>query len=178
MSSNNFKAGRHIVMATVILLAMVCFCKNSGNNPQPNKCPLFPQRTVPVDAADPMIRIVSPNGGEVYHIGQQCTVKVCSRYTPMGGAELRICIGDKFYSTKDYAPAPMYVNPMNGDSAEFADHKDSVVIANVFTIPDTFYEVSGTDKISSVTDKCLIQISAYGAPYYPDSSDCYFSIVK
>ena len=141
-------------------------------------CPHSPQKTIPLDVADPMIRVVSPNGGEMFHVGQQCTVKVCSRYAPAGGAEMSIIIGGKAYTTPDYYPGPINVNSMQGDSLEFAQHGDSVVIANIFAIPDTLYQLSSTDKISSISYECLIVINAYNPPYYPDTSDCYFSIVK
>jgi hypothetical protein len=140
-------------------------------------CPHSPQPP-PVDAFDPAIRIISPNGGEVFQVGQQCTVKVCSRYRPAGGAEMRIVIGGKAYTTPQYYPGPMKVNSMEGDSSEFAHHGDSVVIANIFAIPDTLYQLSGTAKISSISDECVIVIGSYNPPYYPDTSDCYFSIKK
>jgi hypothetical protein len=72
----------------------------------------------------------------------------------------------------------MNVNSMEGDSSEFAQHGDSVVIANIFAIPDTLYQLSGTAKISSISDECMIVIGSYNPPYYPDTSDCYFSIKK
>jgi hypothetical protein len=170
---------RGITAACMILIAMACSCKDSASNPPPGpKCPLFPQNTIPLDLADPMIRVVSPNGGEVFHVGQQCTVKVCSRYAPAGGAEIRIVIGKKAYTTPDYYPGPINVNSMHGDSSEFAQHGDSVVIANIFAIPDTLCQLSSTAKISSISNECVIVISAYLPRYYPDTSDCYFSIVK
>jgi hypothetical protein len=170
---------RGITAACVILIAMAFSCKDGATNPPPGpKCPLFPQKTIPLDVADPMIRIVSPNGGEVFHVGQQCTVKVCSKYPPAGGAEMRILVGGKEYTTADYYPGPMNVSTMLGDSLEFALHGDSIVVANVITIPDTLYELSSSDKISSISSECLIEIRAYNPPYYPDTSDCYFSIVK
>jgi hypothetical protein len=169
---------RGITAVCMILIAMVCSCNDSATNPQEPKCPLFPQNTIPLDLADPMIRIVSPNGGEVFHVGQQCTVKVCSRYAPAGGAEMRIVIGGKAYTTPQYYPGPMNVNSMQGDSSEFAQHGDSVVIASIFAIPDTLYQLSNTTKISSISNECVIEIRSYSPPYYPDTSDCYFSIVK
>jgi len=179
ISAARRRLGQRLAMAGVILMAVLFSCQNKATNPPAEpKCPLFPQRTTPLDLSDPMIRIVSPNGGEVFHIGQQCTVKVCSRYAPQGGAEMRFIIGEKAYTTADYYPGPMNVNSMTGDSTEFAQHGDSIVIANIISIPDTLYQLDDTVKISSVSDKCLIEIRAYNPPYYPDTSDCYFSIAR
>jgi hypothetical protein len=186
MFNNVFKKGanqcycRNVFFTVVFLLSIFCFCNKTSTGPAANNCPLFPQNTIPLDLADPMIRVVSPNGGEVFHVGQQCTVKVCSRYAPAGGAELRFVIGGKAYTTWQYSPGPMNVNAMQGDSAEIANHGDSVVIANIFAIPDTLYQLDTTAeiKISSISNECVIVINRYNPPYYPDTSDCYFSIVK
>jgi hypothetical protein len=178
MSSKSFQAGRLLVAAAAILMVIAYSCNNSTKPPE-SKCPLFPQKIVPLDTTDPMIRIVSPNGGEVFHVGQQCTVKVCSKDAPDGGADIRFVIGGKTYTTPDYYPAPINVNTMRGDSAELALHGDSVVIANIFSIPDTLYPIDvGDTPISSVSNNCLIMLRAYNPPYYPDTTDCYFSIVK
>jgi hypothetical protein len=175
------RCGRNVLLAVVFLLSIFCFCNKTSTGPE-NKCPLFPQKTLQLDVADPMIRIVSPNGGEVFHVSQQCTVKACSKYSlhDAGGGEMRIIIGGKAYTTPDYYPGPINVNSMEGDSAEFAQHGDSVVIANIFKIPDTLYQLdtTATVKISSVSDKCLIELRTYNPPYYPDTTDCYFSIIK
>jgi hypothetical protein len=74
----------------------------------------------------------------------------------------------------------MNVNSMQGDSAEIALHGDSAVIANIFATPDTLYQLdtSAEIKISSISDECVIVIGAYNSPNDPDTSDCYFSIVK
>jgi hypothetical protein len=167
--------GRLAFIISVLLTAVLC----SPSKPGPNHCPHSPQPP-PIDAFDPWFRIISPNGGEVFHVGQQCTVKVCSRYAPAGGAELRFVIGGKAYTTWQYSPGPMNVNAMQGDSAEIANHGDSVVIANIFAIPDTLYQLDTTAeiKISSISNECVIVINRYNPPYYPDTSDCYFSIVK
>jgi hypothetical protein len=163
----------------IILLSMVYSCNaptSSNDNGQP-KCPLFPQHS-PVSAADPAIRIMSPNGGELFHIGEQCTVKVRSRYAPPGGAEMCISIDGRAYTIPQSYPATMSVATMEGDSVEFAKHGDSTVIANIFTIPDSLYLLRDTTKISSISEKCLIIVRAYSSPYYPDTTDCYFSIAK
>jgi hypothetical protein len=184
MFNNVFKKGasrcygRNVFFAVVFLLSILCFCNKTSTGPAAINCPLFPQKTIPLDVMDPMIRVVSPNGGEVFHVGQQCTVKVCSRYAPEGGAEMRFVIGGIAYTTEQYYPGPMNVNAMQGDSVEFAQHGDSTVIANIFAIPETLYQLSSTDKISSISNECVIVINAYLPTYYPDTSDCYFSIKK
>jgi hypothetical protein len=167
--------GRLALSAVVLLAGVLC----SPSKPNPNRCPHSPQ-PAPIDAFDPWFRIISPNGGEVFHVGQQCTVKVCSRYRPSGGADMRFVIGGKAYTTWQYYPGPMNVNSMQGDSAEIALHGDSVVIANIFATPDTLYQLdtNAEIKISSISDECVLVIGSYNPQYYPDTSDCYFSIVK
>jgi hypothetical protein len=179
MSSKGFSAGLLFIAAAGILTVAAFSCKNSGTNPQPPKCPAFPQHLVPLDIGDPWLRIVSPNGGETYRVGQKCTVKVCSR-NPVPNGELCFSLNGTAYTTADRAPGAMYVPPMDGDAAEFADHHDSVVIANIFTVPDSIFEMSGagTTGVSCISDKLVMVFRSYANPYYPDTTDCYFSIVK
>jgi len=160
--------GRLAFLAAVLLTAVVCSPTKSG----PNRCPHSPQPG-PVDTFDPWVRIISPNGGEVFHVGDQCTVKVRSRY-PLSSSEVFVNIGGKELSP-DTPFVPLGAT-LPGDSAAGAAG-DTVVNAVIFTIPDSFSQQFGPN-VSAISDECLISLNAYVPPYYGDTSNCYFSIVK
>jgi hypothetical protein len=184
MSINNFavfannggKRYRRVLYTFVAVAALFAFCK-SPTSPPVSNCPLYPPHA-PIAMDDPAIRIMAPNGGEVFRVGQQCTVKVRSRLSPNGGAKMSLVIGGNGYTMPDYCPMEMSVASMDGDSVEYADHGDSTVIAAIFTVPDSLCATGGFTKISSISNECLLAIHAYGWPYYSDTTDCYFSIVK
>jgi len=113
----------------------------------------------PPDSADTVYRIISPNGGETFHVGQQCTVLVASNLS--GSALFNIIIG-RYELMPPSGPLAKY---LKGNSA---------VDTLIFTIPDSMQQ--GVTMVSSVTDSCLIEISNYNSPGILDYSDCYFRI--
>jgi hypothetical protein len=173
MSSNvsSFTAirrfGRLAFLMSVLLTAVLCSPTKSG----PNRCPHSPQ-PAPIDEFDPWIRIVSPNGGEVFHIGDLCTLKVRSRYQ-VKSSEVFINIGGKPLTPPPFVPLGASAP---GDSAAGAAG-DSTVIAVIFTIPDSFAQQFG-GNVYAVSNECLMTMNTYDPPYYGDTSNCYFSIVK
>jgi hypothetical protein len=162
--------GRLAFIISVLLTAVLC----SPSKPGPNHCPHSPQPP-PIDAFDPWIRIISPNGGEVFHVGDQCTLKVRSRY-PVSSTLVLVNIGGKSLSPTPAAYVPLGGAPLPGDSAAGAAG-DSTINAVIFTVPDSFSQQLG-GNVYGVSDECLITINAYAPPYYGDTSNCYFSIVK
>jgi hypothetical protein len=126
-------------------------------------CPHAPPPQ-PFDQDDPEFRFISPNGGEVFHVGDQCTVKVMSRlFVP--AAPLYIVIG------------PFELSPPSGILATSLPG-DTAVATVIFTIPDSLTPRGG-GQVSSVSDSCLIKIFDYSHPAeYLDYSDCYFRIIK
>jgi|GEM_PF-4257308 len=113
----------------------------------------------PPDPSDTVYRIISPNGGETFHVGQQCTVLVASNLS--GSAMFTIIIG-RYELMPPSGPLAKY---LQGNSA---------VDTLIFTIPDSMQQ--GQTMVSSVTDSCLIEISNYNSPGILDYSDCYFRI--
>ncbi len=125
-------------------------------------CPHLPDTNATVDPGNPGYRIVSPNGGEIFSVGEQCTVKVTSETD--GNAVVELVFGLNVFTLPDF---PMAVNP----------RADSVF---TFEMPDTFYEeISATETLatSPVGDSVLVRIHDYaGSDAYVDYSDCYFSV--
>ena len=113
----------------------------------------------PPDPSDTVYRIISPNGGETFQVGQQCTVLVASKLS--GSAMFTIAIG-RYELMPPSGPLAKY---LQGNSA---------VDTLIFTIPDSLQQ--GQTMVSSVTDSCLIEISNYNSPGILDYSDCYFRI--
>ncbi len=113
----------------------------------------------PPDPSDTVYRIISPNGGETFHVGDQCTVLVASKLS--GSALFTILIG-RYELMPPSGPLTKY---MQGNSA---------VDTLIFTITDSMQQ--GMTMVSSVTDSCLIEISNYNSPGIMDYSDCYFRI--
>jgi hypothetical protein len=111
------------------------------------------------DSSNPVYTVVSPNGGEIFHGNETCTVKVSSARP--GNAILFLLLDNGRY------------NVMLSTEHSFNPQKDSLFI---FVIPDTF-DMYGT-KVSSVSDSCIIRIEDYSTPtQYYDESDGYFQIV-
>jgi hypothetical protein len=110
------------------------------------------------DSANPVYKVISPNGGELFHINGQCTVKVSS--VRPGNAILFLLLDGGHY------------NVLLTTSHSFDPQHDSTLI---FTIPDRF-DIYGFE-VSSASDKCKIRIEDYfnRAQYY-DESDGYFQI--
>jgi len=123
---------------------------------------ICPHANQPPDTNGPEFRIISPNGGEVFYVGQQCTVKVTSVY--QSNADLQILIG------------PRMAFGVPGLTSGMSTPSDSIV---VFTMPDSLaYAIGGVNvNYSTVSDSCLIEVRTYEG-HYPEYSDCYFSIRK
>jgi hypothetical protein len=166
-SGASWRFGRLAFLMCVLFVAVLC----SPSKPGPNRCPHSPQ-PAPIDEFDPWIRIISPNGGEVFHVGDQCTLKVRSRYQ-VKSSEVFMNIGGKPLTPPPFVPLGA---SLPGDSAAGAAG-DSTVIAVIFTIPDSFAQQFG-GNVYTVSDECLITINIYDPPYYGDTSNCYFSIKK
>lgn len=178
MSSNNSSGGasRHygglvfiasVLLAGVLLVGVLC----SPSEPETNRCPHSPQPG-PIDEFDPWFRIISPNDGEVFYVGEQCTVKVRSRF-PVPSAMLYVSVGEEYYLTPP-SMLPVMGASLPGDSAAGA-YGDSTVIATIFTVPDSFSQFGG-GNVYGVSEECLIAIHPYTTAEYSDTSDCYFSI--
>lgn len=129
--------------------------------------------TTPADTADsialiddPEYRIISPNGGELFHVGEQCSVVVTA--VRQAKAVLKLKFGR--YTLK-IPEAGVAINP----------YEDTL---HVFTIRATYQReeynpVSGeveTVNLSPVSDKCKIVVEDYNVPVIDDESDDYFSI--
>lgn len=110
------------------------------------------------DSANPGYKVISPNGGEQFHIGEPCTVKVSSMQP--GNAILFLLLDSGRY------------NVMLSTDRSFDPQKDSMII---FAIPDSF-DIYGW-KVPSVSAECLIRIEDYSnSTQYYDESDGYFQI--
>jgi hypothetical protein len=157
--------GRLALLVSVLLIGVLC----TPLKPGPNRCPHYPQPP-PVDEFDPAIRIISPNGGEVFHVGDQCTVKVRSRY-PVQSAVVYVDIGGR--SLIPASSFPILGASLPGDSAA----GNLAVNAAIFTISE-YDSLLGGGGAYGVSDSCLITFTEYRPPYYSDTSDCYFSIIK
>ena len=110
------------------------------------------------DSANPVYKVISPNGGELFHINEQCTVKISSART--GNAILFLLLKGGLY------------NVLLTTSHSINPQRDSTLI---FTIPDQF-DIYGL-TVSSASDKCKIRIEDYfNRSQYYDESDGYFQI--
>jgi hypothetical protein len=125
-------------------------------------CP-YPSAGPSLNPQDPDYRIISPSGGEMFHVGQPCTLMIWSRLS--GSALLYLDIGPSRLTPQEYFGAwgTMF-------------YKDSLIDTVVFTIPDSLYNMLSGENILSVNDSCLFQIANYANPQYMDHSDCYFRI--
>jgi len=153
---------RLVLLAAGVFLMGIFYCSHTTPTaPEASGCPHWPP-TQPVDTFDPEFRIISPNGGEMFHVGEQCTVKVTSRLS-VSAAVLHVVIG-RYILT----PPPF-------DIMAASLQGSSVVDTIIFAIPDSLQEMGG-GMVSSVSDSCLMQIFDYSHPQYLDYSDCYFRI--
>jgi hypothetical protein len=122
-----------------------------------------------VDNGDPRYRVVYPNGGEQFRVGEQCTVKVASERD--GNATIKLTVGNGRYS---------FVLP--GITHAINPRTDSVCL---FTMPEYFilrqYD-SSVDSIvsipiSPVSDTCRICVEDYvQTTRFSDCSDKFFRI--
>jgi hypothetical protein len=108
-----------------------------------------------VDDGNPYYRVIYPNGGEVFKVGQQCTVKVASQRD--GNAGVKISLQNGLYSFM----LPSITHAIN-------PYVDSTVI---FSIPETFtlkrysQALGGIEEIpiSTISDSCRICVQDYNA---------------
>jgi hypothetical protein len=144
---------------------LFCVCLGPGNDDDGKDdpvlvCPDWPEKNP--QPGDPQYEVVSPNGGEVFYVGEPCTVRVTAQSS--GQAAIRLVLG-------------LYSFMLSGMSMALNPRNDSVF---VFTMPDKFIQpVSATesDTVYTVTDSALIKIHDYASEErYADHSDCYFSI--
>jgi hypothetical protein len=119
-----------------------------------------------ISPLDPQYRVIRPNGGEQFSVGQACTVTVTSRRDANAGIRLKIDKGK-------------YSIVLPGMTASINPRSDSTFI---FTIPDSFTIVQGggqTIKVPSVSDSCSICVLDYTpSTGFFDCSDSFFSIKK
>jgi len=116
------------------------------------------------NAIDPQYRVIRPNGGEQFSVGQACTVTVTSRRDANAGIRLKLEKGK-------------YSLLLPGMTTSINPRVDSTFI---FTIPDSFTIVQGGGqivKVSSVSDSCSICVLDYTpSTGFHDCSDNFFSI--
>ncbi len=111
-----------------------------------------------LNAHNPLYRVVRPNGGEIFYVGQACTVTVSSVREGQAKLELEIDAG------KVQALLPGFLHSINPQT-------DSVFI---FQIPDSI-NYSG-QMISTISSQCRILIMDYSNSSFFDKSDNYFEI--
>jgi hypothetical protein len=113
---------------------------------------------------DPLYRVVRPNGGEIFHVGEQCTVIVHSEVPANAILLLRVRAGRSSY-------------PLRGSLGSINPFADTMCI---FTVPDSFDVLSGgnTTRANAISDSCYIALNDYemSSNGYHDYSDCYFGI--
>ena len=103
--------------------------------------------------------MIFPNGGEIFHVGDQCTVKVAS--VRPGNATLHLYLERGLYDVS--------LTTTHG----FNPQTDSMFIVE---IPDTF-DIHG-ETVSALSGECTVKIADYSEPtLYFDESDGYFKIV-
>ena len=122
----------------------------SGNNTSTKICP--DQKSVDY------FKVVQPNGGETFTVGDQCTVIVhSSQPEPI---VLELYVGDGLTGLS----LPQEENLMVPDDSVF-----------IFEITETMQDFMLND-FSTISDSCLIKASVYAKGDKFDYSDCYFSI--
>ncbi len=122
---------------------------------------LYPQEPI-TDSASQNYRVVFPNGGETWYIGEQCTLKLWA--TIPGDANVNLLIGKNRFE-------------IPGLGSKLTISSDSVF---TFTMPDSLTaEISPGNaiKISAQTDAILIDVRSYDNRI-SDQSDCYFRVRK
>jgi len=161
-------------MAGVLLAGAAVFCVVCINDPSPSSHPAGHGRDTlavkvcthpplpPVDVLDPRYLVVRPNGGEIFYVGEQCTVVVHSNNSANGILILKIRAG-------------RYSHPLVGSTGSIDPFADTMV---VFTVTDSL-SINDSVKVSSISDSCYIQLNDYSTTTgYKDFSDCYFAIRK
>lgn len=122
----------------------------------------------PPDRNDPIYDVIYPEGGEVFEVGEVCTVKVTSFWD--GNATIKLKIGPHLFRIPGLETA---VNPRTNPIW-------------IFVMPKYFYEeridpVSQdvvTVRVHAESDRCKIVLEHYNTSSgYRDESDDYFTIV-
>jgi hypothetical protein len=109
---------------------------------------------------DPHYTVVRPNGGEIFYIGEQCTVIVHSTTDANGILILKIRAG-------------RFSHPLVGSTGNINPFTDTMVI---FTVTDSM-AINDSVNVNSISDSCYIQLNDYETSTgYRDYSDCYFAI--
>jgi hypothetical protein len=110
------------------------------------------------DISNPLYKVISPNGGELFHSNEPCTVKVSS--VRPGNAVLSLLLDGGLYDV------------LLSTEHSIDPQRDSTF---VFVIPDSF-DLYG-EKVLSVSDRCKIRIEDYSnSTQYWDESDSFFQI--
>ena len=165
MENVYWRYGRCAILTGIFLISILS-CNHKPTTPQDTWVPAclhLPDTSLPIDSVnDPQYRIISPNGGETFHAGQQCKVIATSHLA--GAAKIYVIIGKYKLTPPGLDVLGKY---MSGNGA---------IDTAVFTIPDTFFIQNDTVKISSKTDSCSIEIENYSHAQYNDYADCYFRI--
>ena len=167
--------GSTVLVTLMVLTCLICCCRLPAqpDKPSGNECP-YPDTAGPVDEADPIYRILSPNGYETFMVGQQCTIRVTST-RPATSAALFLVMG-----TRRLAFSPP---PFNEEGVSLPGEGATRTV--VLTIPDSLESQSWdpstmqtvTTRISSISDSCIIRIKDYSNARYNDHSDCFFRII-
>lgn len=111
------------------------------------------------DAFNPNYKIIYPNGGQSFAVGEQCVIKVTAARS--GNAVINITYNNG-----------LNWNQLPGLNRSINPIIDSVI---VFTIPDSA-SIGKGKKISTISNNCWLQLIDYGNPNFNDISDGPFSI--
>jgi hypothetical protein len=105
--------------------------------------------------------VIRPKGGEIFYVGEQCTVVVHSVLDGKASLSLRIAGGHYSYALNNSFAT---INPLT----------DTMV---VFTVQDSF-TVRDSIRSCMISDSCYIALTDYAVSVngYRDYSDCYFAI--
>lgn len=127
--------------------------------------------TTSVDPLDPHYRVVYPNGGETFSVGEVCSVKVTAESS--GRALLRISLHAGQYE--------FFPPGITGEIDPLVDTLSTFVIPPYFVdeVYNTETNQLDTVHISTVSDSCLMIIQDYDPTSgYVDYSDGYFRITE
>lgn len=150
-----------------ILALAVSSCFQSGTDSQaktPKSCAEISDSVFTSSTGEPQYRVLSPNGGEVFHVGEKLKVLVTAKDDSEAVASLSIRIGSTFRKlTLPESPRGNF-NPRN--------HCDLS-----FTIPDSVSDGLGK-KVSLISDSVKVMVAKYNAEtFFFDYSDAFFRIV-
>ena len=141
-------------------------CFKGASDPEsaiPKSCAEISDSVFPGTLGEPQYRVVSPNGGESFHVGEKMRVVVTSKEDTT--AIVRLVIWKNGSSQKPILPEspPKSINLLNECMREF-------------TIPDSIDTGLGK-KISVISDSVKIFVAQYnGEDTFKDFSDGFFRI--